>query len=116
MADDRSTDNRSTDDRGTDDRGTDDRGTDDRGTDDRGTGELWLLASDGDGRCYPVFTTRMRRVGRLDAPYPTNIPHPQLVPLPRGGYLIVTFDGRQYGEKVLGYGGHGDVVILRSTG
>jgi hypothetical protein len=80
----------------------------------RSSDEWWLLASDGDQRCYPVFSTSMRRVGRLDAPYPTNIPHPQLVPLPRGGYLMVTFDGTQYAEKVLGYGGHGDVVILRS--
>jgi hypothetical protein len=76
----------------------------------------WLLASDGDGRGYPVFTTQMHRVGRLDAPYPTNIPHPQLVPLPDGGFLMVTFDGTQYGEKVLGYGGHGDVLVMRSVG
>jgi hypothetical protein len=70
----------------------------------------WLLASDGDHRLYPVFDLTGRRVGRLDAPYPTNIPHPQLVPEPAGGWLMVTFDGTQYAEDVMGYGGHGDVV------
>lgn len=75
----------------------------------------WLLASDGDNRLYPVFDLQMRRVGRLDAPYPTNIPHPQIVPLPEGGHLLVTFDGTQYAEKVMKYGGHGDVVVMRST-
>ena len=77
--------------------------------------DWWVLASDGDARCYPVFDRSMRRVGRLDAPYPTNIPHPQLVPLPGGGFLMVTFDGRQYAGKVLGYGGHGDILVMRST-
>jgi hypothetical protein len=77
-------------------------------------GETWLLASDGDDRNYPVFDLSGRRVGRLDAPYPTNIPHPQLVPDPAGGWLMVTFDGTQYAEDVMGYGGHGDVVVLHS--
>ena len=77
-------------------------------------GEWWFLASDGDGRHYPVYDMGMRRVGRLDAPYETNIPHPQLVPLDDGGFLLVTFDGTQYAEKVMGYGGHGDVLIMRS--
>jgi hypothetical protein len=75
----------------------------------------WLLASDGDDRLYPVFDLTGRRVGRLDAPYPTNIPHPQLVPDPAGGWWMVTFDGTQFAEDVMGYGGHGDVVILHSA-
>jgi hypothetical protein len=75
----------------------------------------WLLASDGDHRLYPVFDLTGRRVGRLDAPYPTNIPHPQLVPDPAGGWWMVTFDGTQFAEDVMGYGGHGDVVVLHST-
>ena len=66
----------------------------------------------------------MRLVGVLDAPYGTNIPHPQLVPLggPGGdrrsdaGYLMVTFDGTQYGQDVLGYGGHGDVIVMSTRG
>ncbi|MFP5254021.1 MAG: hypothetical protein ACLGH4_09530 [Actinomycetes bacterium] len=79
-------------------------------------GDWWLLASDGDHRHYPVFDLTMRRVGRLDAPYETNIPHPQLVPLESGEFLLVTFDGTQYAEKVMGYGGHGDVIIMRHRG
>jgi len=75
----------------------------------------WLLASDGDARNYPVFNLEGRRVGRLDAPYPTNIPHPQLLEDPAGGWWMVTFDGTQFAEDVMGYGGHGDVVLLHST-
>jgi hypothetical protein len=78
-------------------------------------GQWWFLASDGDRRCYPVFTTEMERVGRVDAPYPTNIPHPQVVPLADGSHLILTFDGTPYDQKVLGYGGHGDVVVMRAA-
>ncbi len=75
----------------------------------------WLVASDGVDRCYPVFDLAGHRVGRLDAPYGTNIPHPQLVPDPAGGWLLVTFDGTAYARKALGYGTHGDVVVLHST-
>jgi hypothetical protein len=78
--------------------------------------DWWFLASDGTSRCYPVFDLQMRRKGRLDAPYETNIPHPQLVPLDDGTFLLVTFDGSQYAKKVMGYGGHGDVLIMRSAG
>jgi hypothetical protein len=80
----------------------------------------WLLASDGDARHYPVFDLAMQRVGRLDAPYPTNIPHPQLLRRPGrpegepGSWLMISFDGTQYAEKTMGYGGHGDVVIMAS--
>ena len=75
----------------------------------------WLLASDGAARHYPVFDLGGRRVGRLDAPYPSNLPHPQLVPADDGGWLMVTFDGTQYAEDDMGYGGHGDVVVMRAT-
>lgn len=78
-------------------------------------GDTWLLSSDGDARNYPVFDLDGRRVGRLDAPYPTNIPHPQLVPDPAGGWLMVTFDGTPHAEPVMGYGGHGDVVVMHSV-
>jgi len=77
-------------------------------------GRWWLLASDGEHRLYPVFDLDMHRVGRLDAPYPTNIPHPQIVPLPDGGHLLVTFDGTQYAERTMKYGGHGDVLVMRA--
>jgi len=78
-------------------------------------GEWYVLASNKDSQEYPVYDLDMRRVGVLDAPYLTNIPHPQVVDLPGGGHLMVTFDGTGYGERVLGYGGHGDVVIMRAT-
>lgn len=76
----------------------------------------WFLASDGDARRYPVFDLSLDPVGFLDAPYETNIPHPQLVPLDEGGYLLVTFDGTQFEEDRMGYGGHGDVLVMRSAG
>jgi len=77
--------------------------------------DWWLLASDGDGRGYPVFDLDLRERGRLHAPYPTNIPHPQTVPLADGGHQLVTGDGTGYAEKTRGYGGHGDVLVMRST-
>jgi hypothetical protein len=79
-------------------------------------GGTWrLLASDGDARRYPVFDLSMTHTGFLDAPYGTNIPHPQLVPLDDGEHLLVTFDGTQFEEERMGYGGHGDVLIMRSA-
>lgn len=77
--------------------------------------DTWLLASDKAAQEFPVFDLAGRRRGRLDAPYPTNIPHPQLVPDPRGGWWMVTFDNTQYAERVMGYGGHGDVVLMHSS-
>jgi hypothetical protein len=74
--------------------------------------DWWLLASDGDARDYPVFDLSMQRAGRLDAPYPTNIPHPQLIRRDDGSWLLVTFDGTQRGARTMGYGGHGDVVVM----
>ncbi|GAA4005613.1 hypothetical protein GCM10022247_28930 [Allokutzneria multivorans] len=84
-------------------------------------GQWYLLASDGDAREYRVYDLAMNLLGTLDAPYRTNIPHPQLVevPLPGGPptrqtqWWLVTFDGTQYAESVLGYGGHGDVLVMR---
>lgn len=78
-------------------------------------GQWFLLASDKDAQRYAVYDLDMRLLGSLDAPYGSNIPHPQVVPVPDGGpsrCLLVTFDGTQYGEDVLGYGGHGDVVVM----
>ncbi|HET7358055.1 MAG TPA: hypothetical protein VFJ09_15395 [Nocardioidaceae bacterium] len=76
--------------------------------------DWWLLASDGDGRGYPVFDLDLHERGRLHAPYPTNIPHPQTIPLEDGSHLLVTFDGTGYAEQTMGYGGHGDVLVMRS--
>ncbi len=83
-------------------------------------GELVVLASDGrDGRRgqrarFPVFDTDLTEVGVLDAPYPTNLPWPTLARVD-DGWLVVTFNGRPRGGTLLGYGTHGDLVVMRST-
>lgn len=74
-----------------------------------------VLASDGRARRYPAFDLEMRPVGELDAPYGSNLPHPQVVDPPGGPRLMVTFDGRPYAPRVLGYGTHGDVVVMREV-
>ena len=82
-------------------------------------GELVVLASDGrDGRRgqrarFPVLGTDLGEVGVLDAPYPTNLPWPTLARVD-DGWLMVTFNGRPRGGKLLGYGTHGDLVVMRS--
>jgi hypothetical protein len=83
-------------------------------------GSWRVLASDGrDGRrgqrrAYPVFDLDLREVGALDAPYPTNIPWPTLVP-DGDSWLLVGFNGRPYGGPLPGYGTHGDVVFARPS-
>jgi hypothetical protein len=72
------------------------------------------------GGRYRVYDLRMRFVGFLDAPYPTNIPHPMVFPvaIPESGstrYLLVTFNGTQYFESVLGYGTHGDFYVMEAA-
>ena len=73
-----------------------------------------VLASDKHTRRYPVFDLEMREVGALQAPYPTNIPWPTLVP-DADSWLLVGFNGRQTGGPVPGYGTHGDVVFSRTS-
>jgi hypothetical protein len=79
-------------------------------------GRWRVLASDGHARRYVAYDLGMRPVGTLPAPYGTNIPHPQLVPLPVGSplgtELMVTFDGTAWCDDVLGYGTHGDWVVM----
>ncbi len=78
-------------------------------------GDEWsLLASDGRHRAYRAYDLSMRLRGTLDAPYGNNIPHPQLVPMPDGSWLLLTFDGTPFAPKRLGYGTHGDVVVMRA--
>jgi hypothetical protein len=79
-------------------------------------GQWRVLASDGheSARRYRVFDLRMRQVGDLDAPYGTNLPHPQVIDLPDGERVIVTFDGTRYAGRRLAYGTHGDVVVMRA--
>ena len=82
-------------------------------------GRLVVLASDGrDSRRglrarFPAYDLTMTETGTLDASYPTNLPWPTLA-LVDGRWLMVTFDGRAAGGKLLGYGTHGDLVVMRS--
>lgn len=82
--------------------------------------ELLVLASDGrDGRRgerarFPVFGTDLVERGALDAPYPTNLPWPTLARVD-GRWLMVAFNGMPSGGRLLGYGTHGDVVIMRES-
>jgi hypothetical protein len=77
-------------------------------------GQWWLLVSDGVARKYRVYDLAMRPQGTLDAPYGTNLPHPQLVPRPGGGWWLLTFDGTPYARRRMGYGTHGDVLVMAS--
>lgn len=82
-------------------------------------GRTVVLASDGRESPrglrarFPVFDLEMGELGQLDAPYPTNLPWPSLAQVD-GGWLMVTFDGRSVDERLLGYGTHGDLVVMRS--
>lgn len=80
----------------------------------RADGAWRLLASDGVDRSYPVFDLGMRQVGRLEAPYPSNIPWPTLLPTD-DGWLLIGFDGQSAGGPLAGYGTHGSVRIARSV-
>ena len=67
---------------------------------------------------------RLRRLafdGYLEAPHPTNIPHPMIVPIAttsdrerRTKYIMITFNGDQFFERVLGYGTHGDFFVMEA--
>jgi hypothetical protein len=61
-----------------------------------------------------VFDLDLHQIGVLDAPYPTNVPWPTLVPTPRG-MLMVCFDGTPTGGRLPGYGTHGAVIIAREV-
>jgi hypothetical protein len=70
-----------------------------------------------DGGKYRIYDLNMRFLAFLNAPYPTNIPHPMVFPVPitqtqSTRYRMVTFDGTQYHDEVLGYGTHGDFYIM----
>ena len=102
-------------------------------------GEWRLFASCGDdeparfqGR-YPIYfleaanpeaapdVRRLAFDGYLDAPHPTNIPHPMIVPITtraggrtRTKYIMITFNGDQYYIERLGYGTHGDFYVMQA--
>ncbi|MFL5864783.1 MAG: hypothetical protein ACJ780_29150, partial [Solirubrobacteraceae bacterium] len=73
------------------------------------------------GGHYDIYDLNMRFIGFLNAPYPTNnIPHPMVfpVPVPRTRstrYQMVTFEGTQYYENILGYGTHGDFLVMKAA-
>ncbi len=83
-------------------------------------GEWVVVASDGrqgpraHRAGFPVFDLALRQTGRLDSPYPTNIPWPTLVEID-GQWVMVTFDGTRTGGELVGYGTHGDLVIAIAT-
>jgi hypothetical protein len=59
--------------------------------------------------------------GYLNAPHPTNIPHPMIVPIryrrdgrTRTKYIMITFNGDQYYIERLGYGTHGDFYVMQA--
>jgi hypothetical protein len=69
---------------------------------------------------YRIYDLKMNFVGFLNAPFPTNIPHPMVFPVAdtatrTTSYRMVTFDGTQYAEPVLGYGTHGDFYVMRAA-
>ncbi|SFA84667.1 hypothetical protein SAMN05192575_101782 [Nocardioides alpinus] len=82
-------------------------------------GRMVVLASDGRESPrslrarFPVFDLEMAEVGQLDAPYPTNLPWPSLAQVD-GRWLMASFNGTTVSEPLLGYGTHGDLVVMRS--
>ena len=82
-------------------------------------GRMVVLASDGRDSArglrarFPAYDLTMTETGTLDAPYPTNLPWPTLADVD-GRWLMVTFNGRPAGGKLLGYGTHGELVVMRS--
>jgi hypothetical protein len=80
-------------------------------------GSWLLLSSDRDAAEYPVHDLGLRLLGRVQAPYGTNIPHAMVVPGGTDGRTpwLVTFDGTPWHEDVFGYGTHGDLVVMAGT-
>jgi hypothetical protein len=88
-------------------------------------GKWRVLASCGDDEPpelhnkYPMYTLEMVFDGYLNAPHPTNIPHPVVVPIPLSTgntkYIMITFNGTQYYEPLLGYGTHGDFYVMEAA-
>jgi hypothetical protein len=87
-------------------------------------GQWYVLASNGDRsparlrNRFPVYDLEMTEVGRLRAPHPSNIPWPMVFPVPasrgRTRWVMVTFDGSPFHRQTLGYGTHGDVVVMEA--
>ena len=88
-------------------------------------GDWYLLASNGNNSPpqlrgqYPIYNLEMTQIGVLDAPHPTQIPWPMLFPVPDGRsrtrYVLVTFNIDQYYPEMLGYGTHGDFIVMEAA-
>ncbi|MFB9619001.1 hypothetical protein [Brooklawnia cerclae] len=76
----------------------------------RERGEPLLLASDAKARDYPVYRLDMSRIGRVQAPYESGIPHPCLVRLPGRPAFMMTSDDTPW-DASLPPGSHGDLVV-----
>ena len=78
------------------------------------------LGSGTSGGCSPATVTAgLPGVRPVDAAgrhtrraVPEQHPHPRLLRRDDGSWLMVTFDGTQRAERTMGYGGHGDVVVM----
>jgi hypothetical protein len=69
-----------------------------------------------------MYDLTMKRREYLDAPHPRNILHPMIVPIPitsdgrrRTKYIMITYNGTQYYESVLGYGTRGDFLVMQAN-
>jgi hypothetical protein len=67
---------------------------------------------------YRIYDLKMNLVGTLNAPYVTNIPHPMVTPLPdlpeQGDtkWIMLTFNETFFYIDFLGYGTHGNFVVM----
>ena len=90
-------------------------------------GNWYVLCSSGRGETtfegvtpahYRIYDLNMTLVGTLNAPYVTNIPHPMITPLPdlpeQGDtqWIMVTFNETFFYIDFLGYGTHGNFVVM----
>ncbi len=73
-----------------------------------------VLASDGVARRYLVLDLEAGVTGEVDAPYPSNIPWPSVVEHD-GALLMIGFDGKPAGGRLVGYGSHGALQVSRAV-
>ena len=90
-------------------------------------GEWYVLCSTGRGDftfegvppgSFRIYDLDMNLVGTLNAPYVTNIPHPMITPLPNlpgqgdTKWIMLTFNETFFYNNFLGYGTHGNFVVM----
>jgi hypothetical protein len=90
-------------------------------------GEWYVLCSTGRGDftfegvppgSFRIYDLDMNLVGTLNAPYVTNIPHPMITPLPNlpgqgdTKWIMLTFNETFFYNDFLGYGTHGNFVVM----